>query len=845
MMESSLKRRPRQATIELWRIAVLIAGALFFGLFAFGRAPSREIHEAILLSLRAVDIDHASLQRDVLRARAGTIQNYESLDEAVKNLDQTLKSLSQQISLSGFESPAPLFDQLTKIISSVSREEKLVARFKVANTALRDATALANASLTSIHDPTSATKVDVPADLGNLLMQYNAQPTPELAALIGDLTDQMSREPYGDNPEIKKFIAATTQFLASLPQVNGLVEELQTPATSDAALQLQRRYLDAYGEFNARSSSSRVLLGSIAVLLCGYVGLLIYRLRLHTHRLSQQLDLENVVADVKRQFDDHPDTLSVAVNKSLAMIGYFFDARRTVFTILDQETGKYETTFGDNDLPGLEEFTRGFVERHLGGTTEPFRVDTPYLYENLQQGVQVQLSGGSLSAGSMIATAVGHGQVGILLLEHYEARKRPDQSEIRLLGQAAMALSHQISEFHERQERETLEARLDHAQRLEALGTLAGGIAHEFNNALGAILGYGEMALQLGRHSTKTRPYVEEMVSSGHRAKFIIDQILAFSRKRDRLSKPFDVRETVTEILPMIRMSLAGGFSVNLEAEAHESVILGNPVELQQVLMNLCKNAAHALGEYGDVSISIRSHRINQQMVLSHGDLQPGDYVVVTVSDKGCGIPASSLPHIFEPFFTTKAQGSGTGLGLAAVHGHVSAMNGKINIESEIGIGTNFQIFFPSSTRKPIPLAEFYDEEKVPLGAGETVLVGQRDASLRLLFEEKIAALGYEPIGFSSTNSLDQWIASNRRPDVIILDLDLWQTPPNLIEVSNTYRPVPTVFVGERQILTSLRLAKTVPVLKKPVNSLNLASMISNQIGSRVGGETPPAAEVS
>jgi signal transduction histidine kinase len=844
-MDPNPKRRPRHSTIELWRVGVLIAGALFFGFFAFGRAPSREIHEAVLLSLRAVDIDHASLQRDVLRARAGTLVTYKTLDEAVMSLNQTLDDLGQQISASGFESATPLLAQLNKLSSSVAREETLVEQFKIANTALRDAMTAANRMLTRIHDPSSAQKVTVSEDFGNLLMRYATQPSSDLATQITELTDQVVRLSSAENPDMEVFSAATKQFVDGLPKLNALVEELQTPVTSNDAFQLQRKYLDAYGEFNARSSSSRILLGSIAVLLCGYVGLLIYRLRLQTHRLGQQLDFDNVVADVERQFDVHPDSLSVAVNNSLAMFGYFFDAQRSVFMILDRETGKYETTLGDDDLPGLDQFKQNFAKRVLSGDVDLLRGDQPYLYENLQQGFQAQLSGGSLSAGSMIAASLVHGQVGILLLEHFEARKRPDHGEIRLLGQAALALSDQISEFHEKHDRETLEARLDHAQRLEALGTLAGGIAHEFNNALGAILGYGEMALQLGRHSTKTRPYIEEMVSSGHRAKFIIDQILTFSRKRDRVSKPFDVQEAVTEILPMIRMSLAGGFAVNLDTGSGSSVILGNPVELQQVLMNLCKNAAHASGDDGDISVSIRSDKVQERVSLSHGDLQPGDYVVVTVADSGCGIASTSLPHIFEPFFTTKAQRGGTGLGLAAVHGHVTAMNGKINIESEVGVGTDFQIFFPSSAKKPIPLVEFYDEEKVPPGEGQTVVVGQRDDSLRFLFEEKIAALGYEPIGFSSTASIDRWIGLNRRPDVIILDLDLWSTPPNLAEVANTYRPVPTVFVGERQILTSLRLAKVVPVLKKPVNSLNLASILSSQVGIRASGEAPSVTDAS
>jgi signal transduction histidine kinase len=839
-MEPSPKRRPRHATIELWRIAVLIAGALFFALFAFGRAPSREVHEAILISLRAVDFDHASLQRDVLRARAGSLQNYDSLVATVVNLDRTLAHLRQQIAESGFDSPSFLLNKLATLSASVAREEKLVEEFKIKNTELQQARTNVTAALTRVHQSGSlAIKADMPDDFGNLLMRFAAQPSPELAKMIEGLVDQIAGPPDGNDPDVQAFTTATRQFLDCLPKVNALVDALQNPETSNEALELQKRYLEAYGELNARSSSGRILLTSIAVLLCGYVGLLIYRLRLQTHRLSQQLDLENLIGDVQRQFHEYPDSLSVAVNKSLALFGYFFDARRSVLTILDRDSGRYDVTLGDKDISGLQDVQQSFSERLGTSKALTIRADQPYIYENLQQGIQAHLSGGPLSAGSMVATAIGAHQIGILILEHYDPRKKPDQAEIRLLGHAAMALSHQIGEFNEKKERETLEARLDHAQRLEALGTLAGGIAHEFNNALGAILGYGEMAMQLGRYSTKTHHYVEEMVSSGNRAKFIIDQILTFSRKRDRVSKPFDVREAIQDILPMVKMSVPGTFNVILNAEASGTVILGNPVELQQVLMNLCKNAAQASGEYGEISVSISTIKVEEQTAVTQGGVQPGDYVVVAVSDKGCGIAASSLPHIFEPFFTTKAQGGGTGLGLSAVHGYVTGMNGKINIESEVGTGTNFQIYFPLSLKKPIPLAKFYDEEKVPLGAGETILVGQRDASLRLLFEEKIAALGYEPIGFSSIAALDQWIASNPRPDVIIFDLDLWQTPPNLSDAANNYKPVPTVFTGERQILTSLRVARDIPVLNKPVNSFSLASTLSNQIGGRSGPDTP------
>ncbi|MEP7454109.1 two-component system VirA-like sensor kinase [Phyllobacterium sp. SB3] len=814
---------------------VLVAGAFCFAAFAFGRVPSREIHEDILTSLRAVDINHASLQRDVLQARAGLLRDYDPLVESVRTLHATVAHLSDLFPESGIEARAALAAELSKLSSSIDRDEELVEEFKTGNALLQNSLSIANRMLSKLHEGASldtSRSLDTPNDLGNLMMRFATQPNAALGDTIRTQLDDMLDTPYGVMPDVRAYAVHAKMILDTLPAVDSIIQAIQASRTSGDAQTLQKVYLDAYGELSVRSSWSRVLLGSIALLLCGYVAWLIYRLKLQTQKLTQQLDLETLVADIKKRFNESFDDLAEAINDSLAMLTHFFDARTYAFAIFNNETGVAEVTFKGGDMLGsdaLQETFRHWIQQNLKATPSLWR---PFLYENLQHLEFDHFPEGSLSAGSVVATEMGGDSVCLLFLEHNEIRRKPDPDEVRLLGHALIALTQCIRAQRDKDERETLEARLEHAQRLEALGTLAGGIAHEFNNSLGAILGYGEMALQLDRDPATTRQYVQEMVSSGHRAKFIIDQILTFSRKRDRVSRPFDVSESVRDILPMIRMSISDSFIVAVELEEKLPPILGNPIELQQIITNLCMNAAQASIGPSEIKVMVSKSDERSRITLSHGELTPGSYVLVQVEDHGAGIPDSILPHIFEPFFTTKSKRGGTGLGLAAVHGLVVGMNGRISVRSEINVGTRFDLYFPASYRKPIPLAEFFNERTVPLGAGETVLIAQRDASLRPLFEEKIAALGYEAIGFSSMSALKIWLSTNHSPPhLILLDMDLWEEPPDCSAVKAQFTPVPTIFMTDHQTtLAGARSFKDISTLRKPVSSINLATTLYNMV---------------
>ncbi len=835
-MEPSSKPRRRRSTIELWRIVLIVSGAIAFALFAFWRIPSRETHEAILTALRAIDINHASLQRDVLQARAGLLRNYDPLAESIGNLHAAIARLSMLFPESGVETTADLTVELGRLSKSIDRDEQLVEQFKTDNALLQNSLSIANQMLSELHggedEPTRSALADSP-DLGNLMLRFASQPDDRLESTIRSQLDRLSRSGAGTRPDVRSYVTHAKMILTILPQVDSTIEAIQQSQTSTEAQALQSEYLDGYGMLSSQSAWSRLLLGSISALLCGYVAVLIYRLRSQTHKLTQQLDFENLISDIKKRFYEDFDTITDALSDSLQMTADFFDAGQFAFAVLNSQTGEIEHVSGESDTMSFQTLVERFSQGLRSHSAEEKIQWDRFYYDNLQQSDLHNLPEGLLSAGSLAASRIGEQSIGLLFLEHSQVRRKPEADEVRLLGNAVVTLAQCIRTHRDREERNALEARLEHSQRLEAVGTLAGGIAHEFNNALGAILGYGEMALQIRRNANQTRRYVQEMVSSGQRAKHIIDQILTFSRKRDRISQPFDLAEAVRDIFPLIRMSLPPTNNVTLSEESVPPV-LGNPIELQQVLMNLCTNAVQACGEYGEVNVDVSSIDLLGRTYLSHGELGAGRYTVLSVTDNGAGIPPTVLPHIFEPFYTTKAKSGGTGLGLAAVHGYVSGMNGRIDIESRSESGTRFRLYFPASARKAIPLSDFFNERILNRGAGETILIGQRESTVRLLHEDKIAALGYEPVGLSSLGGVKRWIGRNTRlPDLIILDLDLWTVKPSLAAIAAEFAPVPTIFMVDPQRDTvDPRFVSDYTILRKPVSAINLASTLSKVIDS-------------
>ncbi len=367
-------------------------------------------------------------------------------------------------------------------------------------------------------------------------------------------------------------------------------------------------------------------------------------------------------------------------------------------------------------------------------------------------------------------------------VEVYYMQKRPAQDEgpfvkeeRRLLDSMARVIGEAIERKKAEEERHQLQTRLQQAQKMEAIGTLAGGIAHDFNNILSAILGYTEMtgvALPQGHEAHET---LEQVLKASHRAKDLVAQILAFSRQSEQEKKPTNLSLIVKEVLKLLRASLPSTIEIRQEITTDKDTVIADPVEIHQVLMNLCTNAHHAMTETGGVlEVTLTPVDLDADEAASYPDLRPGPYVRLTVSDTGHGIDRAIVGQIFDPYFTTKEKGVGTGLGLAVVDGIVKSHGGAITLRSQPGKGSTFDLFFPLVEMEAAPVTETV--EQCPRGS-ECILFVDDEEPLADLGRRMLHHLGYDVISRSSSvEALEAFRAQPDKFDLVVTD----QTMPNM-----------------------------------------------------------------
>jgi PAS domain S-box-containing protein len=317
-----------------------------------------------------------------------------------------------------------------------------------------------------------------------------------------------------------------------------------------------------------------------------------------------------------------------------------------------------------------------------------------------------------------------------------------------------------------------METQLRQAQKMEAIGTLAGGISHDFNNILGAMMGFAELA-KFKTTDVETHPYMDQVLKACGRAKDLVKQILTFSRQREQEKKPVAVTPIVKEAMKLLRSSLPATIEIRQSYTNGDDTVLADPTQLHQVIMNLCTNAVHAMREREGGVLEVRLDRqvISADYPAYDPLLKSGDYLQLTVSDTGEGIDPAIRDKIFDPFFTTKKPGEGTGLGLSIIYGIVRDHGGVIAVESKPGEGTTFTVSLPL-----IDVADQQEDQEpavIPRGSGRILLVDDEEP-IASLGEGMLTSLGYEvTIRFSSRDALETYRAHPEKFDLIITDMTM------------------------------------------------------------------------
>ena len=380
-------------------------------------------------------------------------------------------------------------------------------------------------------------------------------------------------------------------------------------------------------------------------------------------------------------------------------------------------------------------------------------------------------------------------------------------------------------------EQEKLQSQLIQAQKIEAIGTLAGGIAHDFNNILTGIMGYTELYKDAVRDRPKVYHSMEQVLKAAERARDLVKQILTFSRKAEQEKKPIAIAPIVKEVVNFMRASLPATIEITLKSKEPSDVVMANPTQMHQVLVNLCTNSGHAMKDKGGVlEIGIEEILIDADDRLNHQSIRHGHYLLLTIRDTGNGISQENIERIFEPYFTTKEKGEGTGLGLAVVRGIVKDHGGEIRVYSEVGKGTIFRVYLP------LLLKQTEDEKAVEktfsLGKGEKILFIDDEKMVADMNKQLLEGLGYQVITETDPmKAIETFKEGGGAFDLVITD----KTMPHMTgfdvaaEIRHMHSDVPILLCsglqekGDLEKLTAFGISR---LIMKPIRISELTNAI-------------------
>jgi len=384
-------------------------------------------------------------------------------------------------------------------------------------------------------------------------------------------------------------------------------------------------------------------------------------------------------------------------------------------------------------------------------------------------------------------------------------------------------------------ERLALEKQLVQAQKFEAIGQLAGGISHDFNNMIGAIIGWADLGMEETDPASRLHRHFQKMRQQADRAAALTRQLLAFARRQILEPRNMDLNQAIPETLSLLEKVIGGNIEVKSNLAHDLAVVCADPTQVEQIVMNLCINARDAMPNGGSLAIQTCNATFDDDYCLTQPYARPGHYSMLSVSDSGTGMDAATLDRIFEPFFTTKDQGKGTGLGLATVYGIVRQHGGFIHVYSELNVGTIFRVYLPVSTQAPKKTERIQDSSPVR-GGTETILVAEDHEGLREVARETLTKFGYRVIlAADGEQAVNEYLLHHNEIDIILMDVVLpkFSGPEAYARIRESGAEVPVIFAtGYSADIALLERARqqSLPMLQKPYSPRDLARKVRDTL---------------
>jgi len=703
----------------------------------------------VQLSLNVLDqvaAAESALHRDLLGVRTGLLNNYDPIAAEAKTIRDAVPRLRARV-----PSDPKIEAEIDHFTQIVELQEQETERFKSRNALLRNS--LTYFQLFSARLSATTDNPELVARVGSLtaaMLHLTQDSAPAVMREVDTAMANMPTEQFPD-PEVdtaEALVSHARLLRDLLPETDQGLKTLFALPSHDQQERIRSLVVARGIVCERKAARYRYALYAVSLLLAGGLVMLGLRLERRARHMRRRADIEHVIAGISTRFiNARSEFVPVQIERALEELSRCLGADRAYFIAGGSQPRAYLWRRPGVHFPadwplGTLAAASGVRDRP-NGMLRARRGDAATLND-------VATIGGTNDWFCISATG-DEAADGLLGFESLQGELRLTEDDSGLWRMAFDSIAHAIEREQLEDERRGLETKLQQARRMETIGTLASGIAHNFNNIVGAILGYAEMALSHVRSGSRPAENLAEIRRAGERARDLIDQILGFGRRSDAGRQSIQLDALIAEASSLLVAILPSTVRLDIEPGAGEDIVLGGiPAQLQQVLVNICNNAIQAVGREGIIRLQVNMVENSAPLLLAHARLDAGRYAVISICDNGRGMDGATLEQVFEPFFTTREEGNG--LGLATALEIVSAHGGDITVDSAVGEGTRFDIWLPCDAR--IGAGAMSNPDVLVRGNGETVAICDGDHDLLLKQEEIIAALGYEPVGFTSVGDL-------------------------------------------------------------------------------------------